>query len=285
MIDVQAGEPIAIRRRMFFDVRQADGISPALGEDGQQPQISIDGDGAWTNAGIGTLVAIGHGRYYADVTAGTLVAGSTIEARYARAGTAETPSEESFRVVAFDPFNIVSATASRITTDHGAGAYNGAGVITGVAPGDQVLPIDAAISHYVGTTFDKTFQVDAYDSTGWSEFDFTIKRDGAGDDDRNAMILIRKTSGGVGSGLIVVGGQPAAVAGDASITVNLAGATTTIAVSIAARAMRFDPSPEGSPYSWEITRWRGLAKDITGLGTFEARRGVRRDVDPAAVSA
>lgn len=39
----------------------------ATSEAGGQPQISTDGV-VWTNTGIGTLTAIGNGRYYADLT-------------------------------------------------------------------------------------------------------------------------------------------------------------------------------------------------------------------------
>lgn len=100
---VLANQATAAKRRVYFDCRDVtDGITAETGEAGGQPQVSSDG-GAWTNTGIGTLTAIGNGRYYADLTQ-TLVAtaGTVIETRYKSANTAETPGD-SVQVVAFDP--------------------------------------------------------------------------------------------------------------------------------------------------------------------------------------
>lgn len=100
---VLANEATAAQRRVYFHLVDAtDGITAETGEAGGQPQVSSDG-GAWTNTGIGTLSAIGNGRYYADLTQ-TLVqtAGTLIETRYKSANTAECPGD-SVQVVAFDP--------------------------------------------------------------------------------------------------------------------------------------------------------------------------------------
>jgi hypothetical protein len=93
----------AAKRRVFFDCRDAtDGLTPETGEAGGQPQISTNG-GAWTNTGIGVLVAIGNGRYYAELTQGAVAtAGDLIETRYKSANTVETPGD-SVQVVAFNP--------------------------------------------------------------------------------------------------------------------------------------------------------------------------------------
>jgi len=65
-------EATAARRRLYFHlVDAADGYTPETGEAGGQPQISSDG-AAWTNTGIGVLVAVGNGTYYADVTQATV---------------------------------------------------------------------------------------------------------------------------------------------------------------------------------------------------------------------
>jgi hypothetical protein len=99
---VQAGEPSAPRRRVYFDLRAADGITPALGEAGGQPQANADGAG-WSDSGVGVLVAMGFGRYYADLApAAVAAAGVRIETRYKSAATAECPGD-SAQVVAFDP--------------------------------------------------------------------------------------------------------------------------------------------------------------------------------------
>ena len=102
MLDIQASEATATRRRVYFHLVGTDGITPATGENGGQPQISTNG-AAWTNTGIGTLTAIGNGRYYADLTTGAIAtAGDRIETRYQSASTAECPGD-SFRVVSHDP--------------------------------------------------------------------------------------------------------------------------------------------------------------------------------------
>src|SRR5689334_19540913 len=101
---VLANTATAAYRRVYFDLRQSDGLSPATSEAGGQPQISSDG-ASWTNTGIGTLTAIGQGRYYADLTqTAVLTAGTAIETRYKSASTIECPGT-SIHVVAFDPHN------------------------------------------------------------------------------------------------------------------------------------------------------------------------------------
>lgn len=100
---VLANEATASQRRVYFHLVDAtDGLTAETGEAGGQPQVSSDG-AAFTNTGIGTLTAIGNGRYYADLTQ-TLVqtAGTQIETRYKSANTAECPGD-SVQVVAFDP--------------------------------------------------------------------------------------------------------------------------------------------------------------------------------------
>lgn len=110
---VKANEATASRRRAYFHLVGSDGITPATGETGGQPQVSSDG-GAWTNTGIGTLSVIGNGRYYADLTQ-TLVAtaGTIVETRYKSASTAECPGD-SVQVVAFDPNDAAGLGLSRI---------------------------------------------------------------------------------------------------------------------------------------------------------------------------
>lgn len=111
---VLANTATAAYRRCYFDCRDAtDGITAETGEAAGQPQISTNG-GAWTNTGIGTLSAIGNGRYYADLTqAAVATAGDVIETRYKSANTAETPGD-SFQVVAFDPNDAAALGLSRI---------------------------------------------------------------------------------------------------------------------------------------------------------------------------
>lgn len=120
---IKAGEATAARRRVFGQIVSADGITPATGEAGGQPQVMING-AAFTNAGIGVLVHGGDGRYYAELDAATVLAtGTWIETRYKSAGTAECPLD-SVEVVAFDPVADVAAILGKL---------NAAGLVVTVA--------------------------------------------------------------------------------------------------------------------------------------------------------
>lgn len=110
---VLAHQPESIKRRVYFDLRAVDGLTPVTSEEGGQPQISINGS-AWTSDGIGTLVAIGHGRYYAELAQAVLAhAGDVIHTRYKGAQTVETPGD-SLQVVAFDPDDPQSLGLARL---------------------------------------------------------------------------------------------------------------------------------------------------------------------------
>lgn len=113
---ILANQATASRRRVYFHLVDAtDGMTPETGEAGGQPQISSNG-AAFTNTGIGTLTAIGNGRYYADLTqAAVATTGTRIETRYQSAETAECPGE-SVQVVAFDPDDAASLGLSRLDT-------------------------------------------------------------------------------------------------------------------------------------------------------------------------
>lgn len=113
MLYVTANEATAAQRRVYFDVRDGDGITPITNAAGGQPQISTSG-AAWTATGIGVLVAIGNGRYYADLTqAAVATAGVVIQTRYQGGLSAETPGD-SVLVVAFDPFDGASLGLTRL---------------------------------------------------------------------------------------------------------------------------------------------------------------------------
>ena len=107
MREIQIGEPVDSKRRLYFHLVGTDGITPSTTEAGGQPQISIDG-GAWANGGIGTLSAIGNGRYYADLAVGIAdTVGRVIETRFKSATTAECPGDSAVVVTAE---SLVSAT-------------------------------------------------------------------------------------------------------------------------------------------------------------------------------
>lgn len=94
MRPIKVNQATAAKRRVYFQLVDAtDGMTPETGEAGGQPQISTNG-GAWTSTGIGVLVAIGNGRYYAELTQAALATiGDVIETRYKSANTAECPGD------------------------------------------------------------------------------------------------------------------------------------------------------------------------------------------------
>ena len=71
--DAGTGQLIRQGRASHPDATEVDpqawwvALESALAEAGGQPQISVN-SGAWTNTGIGVLVAIGNGRYSAPLT-------------------------------------------------------------------------------------------------------------------------------------------------------------------------------------------------------------------------
>lgn len=137
-----ANEGTAIRRQVYFQcVDGVDGITPETNEAFNQPEISIDG-GGFTPTGIGSLVSIGNGRYYATLAQSVLQGGRRIETRYKSAATAEAIGD-SVQVVAFDPANPQNLGLGSLPLPS-AGALNG-------------LPLgDASGRVTVGSNADKT---------------------------------------------------------------------------------------------------------------------------------
>lgn len=114
---IKANQATAARRRVYFHLVDAtDGITPETVEAGGQPQISTNG-GAWADAGIGVLVAIGNGRYYAELTqAAVATAGDILETRYKSANTAEAVGDQ-VHVVALDlDYDLVGADGDTLET-------------------------------------------------------------------------------------------------------------------------------------------------------------------------
>jgi len=106
---IQANEAVAARRRIYFHcVDETDAKTPEVGEAGGQPQFSSNG-AAWTAVNLGVLVAIGNGRYYAQLAQAAVVSeGTIIESRYKSGNTTETIGSIA-QVVGFDPAAPVAA--------------------------------------------------------------------------------------------------------------------------------------------------------------------------------
>ena len=120
------------RRMYFFLVDATDAKTPETGEDGNQPQISIDG-AAWTSAGIGTLVHIGNGMYYAELTQATVnVDHAIILGRFKSANTIESPALNAIEVGGYR--NGIASLANELVLDRSTGelkVYNDAGYAGG----------------------------------------------------------------------------------------------------------------------------------------------------------
>ena len=106
-IHVKQNEATAAKRRMYFHcVDATDGMTPENGEGGGQPQLSVNG-ASWANS-TNTLVLIGNGRYYVELSAGEVASVGVIEGRYKSANTAEIPGT-TVQVVTPDPYDVVSS--------------------------------------------------------------------------------------------------------------------------------------------------------------------------------
>lgn len=124
-------------RAYFHIVDVTDGMTPETGEEGGQPEVSVNGAG-FTAGGIGTLAAIGYGRYYADLSSDIVgTAGYCIETRYKSANTAECPGD-SFQVVGFDPNDGALLGLSAIAT---LGQFSG---LSTFDPGTQTVTLGPA---------------------------------------------------------------------------------------------------------------------------------------------
>lgn len=114
-------ESTAALRRVRFDIRGLDGLAVANGENGLQPEISVN-DGAWTSTGIDTLTLIGNGRYYATLTQAIIATpGTYIQTRYKSASTIETVGD-SVQVVGYNPYGEQGTGARTVTITVNDGA-------------------------------------------------------------------------------------------------------------------------------------------------------------------
>ncbi len=67
MRQIIINEPNLELRKIYFYVLMSDGITAALDETGNQPEISINSNG-FSSSGISVLTSIGFGKYYATLT-------------------------------------------------------------------------------------------------------------------------------------------------------------------------------------------------------------------------
>lgn len=128
-------EATAARRRLpLYLVDATDGITPETGESGGQPQLSKAG-GAWTNT-TATLVSLGNGGYYVELTGTELNTLGPIQWRYKSANTAE------FQLAAtVVPANVladmVAVSGDSTAADNLEAQYDGTGYANTNAPATQ----------------------------------------------------------------------------------------------------------------------------------------------------
>lgn len=239
---ILANQATAAKRRVYFHLVQTDGITAATAEAGGQPQISTDG-AAWTNTGIGTLTAIGSGRYYADLTqAATNAVGSSIETRYKSVNTAECPGD-SVRLVAFD----VDATNLGLTYLDAAvstrSTYAGGAVasVTGDVGGRVLGGGASAITGTGVRAVDESGNAIAPASTALTNVTWTDTRAGKLDN-LDAAVTTRSTYAGADTAgtttlLLRIPGTVAAQSGDAYARL---GAPVGASVSVDLAAVKAD---------------------------------------------
>lgn len=102
---IYTGEGTASRRRVYIDLVDAtDGVTTETGEAGGQPQLSVNGN-PFANTS-GTLVHVGNGSYYVELTAAEVATVGIGQVRYKSAATAE--AKATFQVVSFNPYDAAS---------------------------------------------------------------------------------------------------------------------------------------------------------------------------------
>lgn len=93
MRSIVAGETNSELLKIYFELVQIDGYTPALSEAGNQPEISING-GSFTATGISVLNHVGYGRYYSNLDSSILnTVGDVIVSRYKSVSTREAYGE------------------------------------------------------------------------------------------------------------------------------------------------------------------------------------------------
>ena len=100
----------ALRRVPIHLVDATDGISPELGEAAGQPQLSKNGATAGNTSA--TLVSVGNGLYYVELTQPELDTPGFGVIRYKSVETAE--AQVVFQVAAFDPYDATGFGLSRL---------------------------------------------------------------------------------------------------------------------------------------------------------------------------
>lgn len=121
---LQQSETTASERRVFLSlVDAADGMTPEVGEGSGQPQLSKNG-GSFVNTSA-TLVHVGQGCYYVELSASELDTPGIITVRYKSANTTE--RQVHAQVIPWDPYD---STRLGLTTLPNASPAASGGLLT-----------------------------------------------------------------------------------------------------------------------------------------------------------
>lgn len=194
----------AQRRIPIHLVDATDGITPEPGEATGQPQIAKNG-GAFANT-TNTLVAIGNGAYYVELTATEIDTLGFIVVRYKSAATAE--AQVSAQVVAFNPFDSMRLGLDALpdaAVQAAGGLYTrgtGAGQINQQTNGQIDVNVDAWDNNSSAPKVGATSGIPTVDVTAWQDFVMPgasmVENDGAGAARYTTKALEQAPSGGGG---------------------------------------------------------------------------------------
>lgn len=270
---IKRNEPDPVRRRLWFDLRDAgDGLTAASAA-GQQPQISVN-HVAFAAAGIGVLVDRANGAHYAELTqaATNIAPGSQIDSQYG-SGTVAWGLGDAAVITAYDPYTDIETIRTQSL------------LIAATVPSVPATsgPVSDAIGAETVVYWSHLFTAPGVDITGWTFATFTVKSDPNSDEDKDALIAVRVSNpaAAASDGVKVHNGVAVALAdamrGRGIVTVESAAPDASIRVTLQPDALRLPPSPSGTPYTYEVDYWGADGhKRQLGKGGFELVRSVRR---------
>jgi hypothetical protein len=165
-----------------------------------------------------------------------------------------------------------------LSAAHGNGSWLTGGAAGGAATATGEVLITDQITQGVGDSFDWQFIYTGLDMTGWTAIAFTVKRDATDDDDEALIAITKHNPGDVSDGLALNNGRTIPLSDHvfASITVDTTGPDVVITVHADPLAMDLPPSPDSTPWAWELTLWQGIRRHRIGAGAYTSQRTLRR---------
>lgn len=158
----------------------------------------------------------------------------------------------------------------------GVGVRSETPATIGGTAGTGTAIIGDALEAAAGNYWRREFTASGFDSTGWTEMVFAIKKDADTDPDEDALVLVRVTNPGDGSdGLLTLNGRAADDDDLATISVSATSPNTVVTVTLQAGALQIEPSGT-QPFDYELVMWVDDKKEQIGKGDFTVTRSVVR---------